>query len=362
MREPRYSPKVIVIYPDTNALHSDLLMQRKLSSELLQLLDEGVVEVRLSPVVVAEADRQVRESVEATLKDITTSVTKAKRGLGLPEASTKALLSALAEEITAMGDKALAPLLAHDACEVIEWSGVSAQDLVERELERRKPVLEKSGQSIGLRDTIIWHGLLELLETVDSDDDFVIFASADGGFIKDGGLHDELEEEIDGAWWDGNRLRIASSLASAVLEAGRLASLIGEREGTLSAALIDYVERFDGIEWGSFPRDMNVTHHSANVPYGMEDALLVSVDGVEVDHVGDGNPAECIGYADFTFSGRMSPMDYLDADHSNLDMTGGDINGYEVSVEFTARAEIIAEVEFDLEPLYAEVISGSVSW
>lgn len=143
MREPRYSPKVIVIYPDTNALHSDLLMQRKLSSELLQLLDEGVVEVRLSPVVVAEADRQVRESVEATLKDITTSVTKAKRGLGLPEASTKALLSALAEEITAMGDKALAPLLAHDACEVIEWSGVSAQDLVERELERRKPVLEK---------------------------------------------------------------------------------------------------------------------------------------------------------------------------------------------------------------------------
>ncbi|WP_307213763.1 PIN domain-containing protein [Microbacterium testaceum] len=353
---------MIVIYPDTNALHSDLLMQRKLSGELLDLLDEGVVEVRLSPVVVAEADRQVRESVEATRKEITTSVAKAKRSLGLPDASTNTLLSTLAGEITAMRGKALAPLLAHDACEVIEWSDVSAQDLVERELERRKPVLEKSGQSIGLRDTIIWHGLLELLETLDSDNDFVIFVSADGGFIKDGGLHDELEEEVDGAWWDGSRLRVASSLASAVLEAGKLASLIGEREGTLSAALIDYIERFDGIEWGSFPRNMTVTHQSANLPYGMEDAMLISVDGVEVDHVGDGNPAECIGYADFTLSGRMSPMDYMDADHSNLDMTGGDINGYEVSVEFTARAEFIAEIEFDLEPLYAEVIGASVSW
>lgn len=358
----RYPPNVIVIYPDTNVLHSDLLMQRKLSREFLDLLGEGVVEVRLSPVVVAEAARQVRESVDATHKEITTSVTRAKRSLGLPEAPTNTLLSALAVQITAIRDKALAPLLAHDACEVIEWSDVSAQDLVERELERRKPVLEKSGQSIGLRDTIIWHGLLDLLETLDSGDDFVIFVSADGGFIKDGGLHAELEEEIDGAWWGGNRLRVASSLASAVLEARKLASLIGEREGTLSAALIAYIERFDGIEWGSFPRDMNLTHHSANFPYGMEDALLNSVDGVEVDHVGDGNPAECIGYADFTFSGRMSPMDFIDADHSNLDMTGGDINGYEVSVEFTARAQIIAEIEFDLEPLYAEVIGASVSW
>lgn len=353
---------MIVIYPDTNALHADLLMRRKFSSEFLELLDEGVVEVRLSPVVVAEAGRQVREIVEATRKEITTSIAKAKRALGLSESTTKALISTLAGEIAAVGDKALAPLLAHDACVVIEWSDVRAQDLVERELERRKPVLEKSGQSVGLRDTIIWHGLLDLLDALDSGDDFVIFVSADSGFTNDGALHDELEEEVDGGWWGGNRLRMATSLAAAVLEARKLANLIGEREGTLSAALINYIESFDGSEWGFFLRDLNVSDYGASFPYGMEDAMLISVDGVEVDRVGDGNPAECIGYADFTFSGRMHPMDFQDADQSNLEMTGGDADGIEVFVEFTARAEIVAEIEFDLESLYAEIAGASVSW
>lgn len=353
---------MIVIYPDTNALHSDLLMQRKLSSEFLELLDEGVVEVRLSPVVVAEADRQVRESMEAASREITTSIAKAKRAFGLPESSTKALLSTLTGDIAAVSDRVLAPLLAHDACSVIEWSHVSARDLVERELERRKPVLEKSGQSVGLRDTIIWHGLLDLLDTLDSGDDFVIFVSADSGFTTDGALHDELEEEVDGGWWDGNHLRVATSLASAVLEARKLANLIGEREGTLSAALISYIECFDGSEWGFFPRGMNVSYHGASFPYGMEEAMLISVDGVEVDRVGDRNPAECVGYADFTFSGRMHPMDFQNADHSVVEMTGGDADGLEVYVEFTARAEIVVEVEFDLEPLYAEVAGSSVSW
>jgi hypothetical protein len=353
---------MIVIYPDTNALHSDLFMQRKLSGELLALLDEGVIEVRLSTVVVAEADRQARERVEEIRAKITTSVVRAKRSLGLGESLTEQLVGALTAEIAVMGDKALAPLLAHGACEVIDWPDVSAQELVERELERRKPILDKNGQSIGLRDTIIWHGLLELLDTLDSNDDFVVLVTADGGFVKDGALHGELQEEIDGAWLDSNHLRVATSLASAVLDAAKLASLIGERQGTLSAALIRYIEQFDGNEWGYFPRDMNVSSHGASVPYGMEDAMVISVDGVEVDHVGDGNPAECIGYADFTLAGRMSPMDYMDADHSNLDMTGGDINGYEITVEFTARAEIVAEIEFDLEPSYAEVAGASVSW
>lgn len=342
---------MIVLYPDTNALYSDLLMRHKLSGALLGLLDKGVVEVRLSPVVVAEADRQVRESVEATGKGITTAVAKAKRSLGLPEASTKALINALTEEIDAMSDKALAPLIAHSSCEVIAWSDVSAEELVDRELERRKPVLESKGQSIGLRDTIIWHGLLEVLESLDPEEDFAIFVTADGGFVKNGELHDELYEEVDWGWAEGNRFRVATSLASAVLEAEKLASLIGAREATLTEALIEYISNLkeSDLDGTSFPN-------------GLDDTKLVSVEGVEVDSVGEGNPAECIGYADLTFSGRMHPMDYQYADLSEIDMTGGDVDGLDVYVEYRTRATITAEIEFDLEQSSATVVGASVSW
>lgn len=359
-----YPRCVIVIYPDTNALHADLVMQRKLSTDFLGLLEAGAVEVRLSPVVVAEANRQVEENVDGARKDITTAISKAKRNFALPDESTAELISALETELGTKRDQALAPLISHGACTIIDWSRVSAEELVERELERRKPVLEKSGQSIGLRDTVIWHGFLEVLDDLDRDEDFAIFVSGDGGFVTDGELHDDLESEIDGGWLEGPRIRVATSLASAMLEVEKLRSLIGEREAALSAALIAYIENFENTEWGSFswgisPRP-SIGH--ADFPFGFEDAELVSVSGVEVDVVGERNPAECIGYADFTFRGRMHPMDYQDSLYSEVSMVGGDVDGYVVYVEFEARAEILTEIEFELESMHASVVYASVSW
>lgn len=351
---------MIVIYPDTNAMHADLLMRRKVSKELVELLSLNIVEVRLSPVVVEEAKRQVRENAEAASTAIAVTIDKARRAYVLTDEPINELLSVISRQIADEGERALQPLLSHAACETLPWPEVTSRELVERELERIKPVLEKGGQSVGLRDTIIWHGLLDLLGDLEAED-YVIFVTADGGFVDGGELHDELLDEIDGSWLDPLRLRVATSLASATLEAKQLADLISERDNIVGNAFIRYIEALDGAEWNSYGlRHLDV--RDASLPYGLEDAVIDSIDLIEVDEIGDGNPAECVGCADFSIRGRMRSADFMDADHSNLDMLFGDIDGFEVTVKFNARATVISEVEYELETQDASVVGAWLFW
>lgn len=240
---------MIVVYPDTNALHADLLMRRPTSVALVGLLEKRKIEVRLSPVVVAEAQRQLRAFAQKASGDIHAMIDGAARSFRIDETATRSLVANLDAQIIIEGEQALKPLLDHEATTVVDWSGVSAQDLVTRELERRLPVLEKSGQSIGLRDQVIWHGLLDLVRVLD-DDDFVVFVCADSGFVSNGDLHDELRKEIDkSTFFRSYQLHVATSLVEATLEVRRLANLIGTRDDLLSEALVNFITDLDERDW-----------------------------------------------------------------------------------------------------------------
>ena len=356
---------MIVIYPDTNALHADLLMRRKVSTDMLDMLSPGSIEARLSPVVVEEAARQVREDSEKMCAEIGSVVAKARRVYRLDVADSDALVDSLHRQIAAEGERALQPLLDHDACRVLSWSRVTARELVERELARSKPILDKGGQSVGLRDTVIWHGLLELLEAL-GDEDFVIFVTADGAYVHDGALHDELCEELDDAGADTSRLRLATSLAAAVNEAKLLADLIGRRDGILTSELLEYVGSLEGIEWhrSAVPDDLDISE--AGLPTGFEGAAVVSIDALEVESVGSSNPAECVLFAEFAIEGRMTPSDFVGSEDERLTMTGGDMNGYDVEVRFEVSATVYAEISYrlddDVELYDIDVTSASVVW
>lgn len=184
---------MIVIYLDTNALYADPRMTGRASQNLLSLLERGSIEVWLSPVVVAEVERQLHESATEAVNKIESAIRKLPRYF---DDVDDALTTAITAPFGVQAQQALLPLLAHPACKVLDWSGASAQELVQRELERRRPTLVKSGQSVGLRDTVIWHDLLDMLSDLMSDDE-VIFVTDDGGYLDGDTLATSLVEEVE---------------------------------------------------------------------------------------------------------------------------------------------------------------------
>lgn len=55
-------------------------------------------------------------------------------------------------------------------------------------------------------------------------------------------------------------------------------------------------------------------------------------------------------------------MDYQYVDLSEIDMTGGDVDGLDAYVEYRTRSMITAEIEFYLEQSSTTVLGASVSW
>lgn len=107
----------------------------------------------------------------------------------------------------------------------------------------------------------------------------------------------------------------------ATLGVRRLANLIGTRDDLLSEALVNFITDLDERDWiGSSPTRMRT--RDVRFPYGLDDPDLEGVDGIDIDSLGAGNLAECIGTADLIVDGRMSSYDYMDANDSGFDMIG----------------------------------------
>lgn len=353
---------MIVVYPDTNVFFADHLMRREGSRAFLDLLSRHTVEVRLSPVVVAEAKRQTRERADKLSQEITGAFANAQRSFPIDEARLHEFTASVAAEMMSHAEAALKPLLDDAACKVIGWSEVSAEELVRRELERRKPMLETGGgQTIGMRDTVIWHGFLETAARLDADD-HLIFVSNDKGFVENGALHPSLLAEVEAL--DGiptDNVCVATSLGEANLEIRRLAKLATEREEVLVDALVDWVYALDDYSWEGYPTSNDVVAGST-LPDGMEDVVVEVVPMLNVYEVGEGNPARCVASNELLFRARMSGFGFFESTDDRLTMIGNAPSSNDIAVEFRVTADIEAEIDYDPETKYARVLSGSVSW
>ena len=332
---------MLLIYPDSNSL-SDRRMTGDGSRDLISALQSGVVEVRLSPVVLAEVTRQTRQDAASTTRALSRSIRTLKHHY--PDHDSTRVSNeaeALISSIMANDAKPLAPLLASAACATEDYPPVSAKALVERELLKRRPTLLSADKSVGLRDQVIWDGCLQILQR--GDQHHVIFVTQDNGFLKDGKLHPDLVEECGGS----ERIRVVASLAEAVVEAKIYRDIYSDREAKLSRAVLEYVESLKGREWDSTVG--NIDH--APTPDPMVAAYVDEVEPTLVESVSDGSPAIVIVEGSIWLGGQVNPQYWADPD----DYFSGELDTVldpegDVAFVFRTGLRVEASVSFDAGP------------
>ncbi|WJM15522.1 PIN domain-containing protein [Microbacterium arborescens] len=329
---------MLILYPDTNAFHADLLMMRPTSGKLINALLPGQVEVALSPVVVAEAVRQARESAQDTVRGLQAAVRDLPRKHGVPTEAYMATVDALSTNVQHASTRALAPLLEHSACQVCPWPVTSSEELVWRELERRAPTSLKGGQTVGLRDTIIWHGLVELMQTL-NDDDEVLFICADGGFLLDGDLAPSLIQELEEKWVDPGQLRVVARLENAIAEVEERRELLTRQERLAIQAVIDHLADFEGKTWAYVDAS-----NEAPMKYGIEEGLVVAVDSINIESTSGVPPETVEATAEITISGFMRTDEYLQEHSEAVEWMQGDYSDPMIGVDFTSTVALEAEV------------------
>lgn len=347
---------VLILYPDTNALHADLFCLRPNSRKLMDELLDGQVEVALSPVVVREAQRQARESGEETTSALRGSVRDIARKHGVDTGDTDPAIEALAARVQDVSTRALVPLLENSACRILPWPTVDAEELVRRELERRPPTRIKAGQSIGLRDTIIWHGLVELMGDL-AEGDEVLFICADGGFLEEGKLASSLIEELEGEAIDVGRLRVVARLENAVVAAQERRELLTRQEGLIRQAVIDHMASFDGRTWAA-------VDYAGEAPlrYGIEEGLVVAVDGINIESALGTPPTTVEATAEVTISGYMRTDEYFQEFADAVEWTQGEIGDPMIGIDFTSILHFEAELELSADGEEAWVIGETLRW
>lgn len=350
---------MLIVYPDTNAFFADLSMTRQMSQALLEQLFVGETEVAISPVVVAEARRRATEMAAASSEEVATAVNAAARRHGINPDEHTSLIQPLCDAIAATRE-ALAPLLAHPACSVAEWPAVTTEELVRRELDRRPPTRLKDGQTIGLRDTIIWHGLLELMESLDEDDE-VLFVTNDGGFLQEGGsLAPDLRSELESLDPTAQaRVRVTNRLENALVELRQRRQLFTAREGLIRNAVIDHLASLEGEVWSQVDRT-----NSSPLPFGVDEAMISAVDAITVTDVELGTPARVEASAEITVSAFMRSDEYIQEHANSVDWMHGELDDPMIGVDFYLTLYVEAEVGIhssgDAEEAWIE--DATVSW
>lgn len=355
---------VLILYPDTNALHADLLLLKPHSKQLLEALLVGRVEIALSPVVLAEAQRQVLEAGQQTANEVKAGIASITRKFGVPTVGADAVIAELLGELQQASARALAPLLKHPACKVLPWPKVNSEELVMREINRLPPTRLKGTQSIGLRDTIIWHGLVALMSSLDENDE-VLFLTSDDGFLQDGALAPLLIRELEDDFIDPEQLSVVSRLESAVVKVGERREHLTRQDGLIRQVVIDHLASFDGEPWLQVD-----VYGNAPLRYGIEEGVVSAVDSIAITETFE-NPdldrsfkasTTVEATAEITVSGYMRSDEYMLEYSEAVEWTHGEISDPMIGVTTTGTIYLEAEVSVSDDGEDAWVEDETLSW
>nr|WP_154923548.1 PIN domain-containing protein [Microbacterium testaceum] len=192
---------MLLVVVDSNSLHRDPWMTRDAAKALVELAGSGACEIVYPQVVMSELRRQSVDSASRAHESAATGV-RQMGAAGVDVAQTAIDLRAAHDRIEADIDSAFAELLARDGVRTVSVPAVPAQDLLDRDLDRRRPFLEieqsKKKKSLGFRDVLIWESVLHLLQEAKPDES-VLFVTFDKGFLADDekSLHPHLMEDLD---------------------------------------------------------------------------------------------------------------------------------------------------------------------
>jgi hypothetical protein len=277
-------------------------------------------------------------------------------------------VDALAELLATKSQSPLADLVSHSATHVLVWPRVSARELVERELDERRPTKLSGDQSVGLRDTVIWHTILEDID-LDDPGSIAILVTNDTGFLNSDKsmLHDHLINDLESRQIDPDRVVVQRDLAGATLEAQKFARRISKRDAIVRKEFLNYMRSLDRLDWfGHFDARegdwSNAETFPAEAPSYLEQGQVVAVDVEGVESVSNSDPAKCIGHAVLSFDGSMPTHEYFSGDHDDVEWYDGDVEDHYLTVSISRRVRVEATVEVDMAKQEALVVEASFEW
>ena len=371
---------MLIVFPDTNALFSDTLLNADAGRALLGALRPGVAEMHISPVVIAELARQRADRVRTEAEGVRARLGKLGRLAGAdPQAAVDATDSLVAEALN-RGHGRWAEITATSAVVALPWPETPLRELVERELARRRPYIDKKDGSIGQRDTAIWLGLLAVAEARPDDD--IVFVTADNGFLDGHALHPDLMDDLRAAGIarapkvlksleaakelvDDAVARAAAPAskpdAQAALDAAawrRAAIVEAAHDFCQSLAELPWISEFDPRDGGNEPPP-----YDAGLPPELTEVHVVGTEGpldTRVDDLADvdGDTTATFDVAVY-FDGFINKADWYAEDIDGVDLWDGDWNEYVVNVTAARRLTFAADVSFSGDG--AEVTSARLA-
>lgn len=342
----------IKVYLDTNALYSDHFIEKDYSRDFLSLLCEDRVEVCVSPMVVAEKRRQVSVAVKADAKKLRKDVSEIAQKWGVDRSLISDQVDALVSSMEERASHALGPLLDHPACTVLPHSAVTAEELVQRELDELRPTKLSGDQSTGLRDTVIWHTILEDLE--EGSDDVLILVTNDKGFLRadKGGLHAHLVADLEDHEVEPHRFMTQPDFVSTNLAIRELTEVISKREATIQRAFLDYLQQIDTLDWSD--RELpdgswqEAETYPVQIPANMVEAQVTMIEVESVDEPTSQHPSRCGAVVSVIFEGFMSSSEYFAEEESEVEWDGGGLDDPYISVSLTLSVRVEANAQFDV--------------
>lgn len=355
------------IYPDTNAFFTDPLLRRRFSKNFLKVLSPGIVEVGLSPVVVAETERHTVAAAAEAVRVLRKALRAVEHEWDSDTSAAKVEVEELASRVIGEGAEPLAALLAHKATRILRWSRVAAKDLVQRELDGRRPTKLQGDQTTGLRDTVIWHTILDDLDLEDPNS-IAIVVTKDGGFLNAAKDHlhqdllDDLEELVD----EPERVIYQPDLAGATLEAQKFAKLITEREAAIREEFLTHMRNLERVNW--FGRvnargdRADSDTYPAEAPHYLEEGQVVAVDIEDIESISNSDPSTVVGYAMITFEGSMPTYEYFSGQYDEVEWYDGEVEDHYLTVSLSMRVRVEAEIEVDMSNMAAMVSEARYEW
>ena len=202
---------------------------------------------------------------------------------------------------------------------------------------------------------MIWHGLVDLLESIE-DRDEVLFITDDGGFVERGDLAPSLAQELEEHDLDPDHVRDISRLEIAIVLAEERREFLTRQEGSARQAVIDHLAAFYGRTWDSALR--------SEAPLGVpiEEAVVVAVDEITIEET-TGLPVSAItASALVTLSGQMRTDEFVQEYSEEAEWTQGSMYEPMIGVDYTGRLWVDAEIEFTDDGQEAYVTEEALTW
>jgi hypothetical protein len=314
-------------------------LSNEVGKRVQKILKSGTVELRLSPVVLAELTRRAEEELQAGRTEAASAIERATRAARTDTRKLLAKSDALFDKIKVGISDQINELLAIDGVALEDWPTLSAQEVGERELARLRPFMQKPVGTIGHRDALIWAGIIESIASlVEEEGDFAIFVSKDEGFRTEKGndLHPDLQKDVNETF-DG-KFELVPSLFDALTIIDLHEEAITRRVANIRNALSAFVNEISYKPW-DWP--------DTELPAELENPQLIGGDYLGGEVIGDGNPAICKFEALVQIEGAMlKDQWYLDSG-SDLQLWDGEINDHYMSVFVERVVEFEVEVDLD---------------